>query len=71
MGKRFLATHEAPISVREKGAFLGAASGSTLASGIFDLIWGDEWPGVQARGLRHALTARWQGREMELRQVRA
>jgi nitronate monooxygenase len=34
---------------------------------MFDIIWGGEWPGVQARGLRNKLTARWVGREDELR----
>src|SRR5579883_457764 len=71
MGTRFLATPEAPIDARDKNAILGAAPGSTLASEMFDLIWGEEWPGVQARGLRNNLTARWQGREKELREVRA
>jgi NAD(P)H-dependent flavin oxidoreductase YrpB (nitropropane dioxygenase family) len=68
MGTRFLATPESPTLPIHKQAIL-AASGSeaTVASGMFDIIWGGEWPGVQARVLRNKLTARWVGREDELR----
>jgi NAD(P)H-dependent flavin oxidoreductase YrpB (nitropropane dioxygenase family) len=68
MGTRFLATLEAPALPMHKQAIL-AASGldATVASGMFDIIWGSEWPGVQVRGLRNKLTARWVGREDELR----
>jgi nitronate monooxygenase len=41
-----------------------------VASGIFDTIWGRDWPGVQARALRNHLTDRWLGRETELGPVR-
>jgi len=68
IGTRFLATPEAPALPMHKQTIL-AASGldTTVASGMFDIIWGDEWPGVQARALRNKLTARWVGREDELR----
>ncbi len=59
MGTRFLATREAPISAAWKRAILDAAPGSTVASPAFDLIWGQVWPGVQARALRNGLAERW------------
>jgi NAD(P)H-dependent flavin oxidoreductase YrpB (nitropropane dioxygenase family) len=67
MGTRFLATAEAPVSDGYKRAIL-AASGpeATVASGIFDLLWGTPWPGVQVRTLRNRLTERWIGREDEM-----
>lgn len=71
MGTRFLATPEAPIPAAHKQAIVAAAPGGTVASGIFDLIWGEEWPGVRARALCNSLTARWLGRDDELRAVRA
>lgn len=67
MGTRFLATPEAPIPAVHKQAIIAAAPGGTVASGIFDIIWGDEWPGVRVRGLRNSLTARWVDRDDELR----
>lgn len=67
IGTRFLATPEAPATPSHKRALLAAAPESTVASTIFDTLWGDEvWPGVQARALRNSLTARWLGREQEL-----
>ena len=48
MGTRFLATHENPTSAAHKRALLGAGPGDTVASEIFDIIWGDDWPGVGA-----------------------
>ncbi len=59
MGTRFLATREAPISAAWKQAILDAAPGSTVASPAFDLIWGQDWPGVRARALRNGLAERW------------
>jgi nitronate monooxygenase len=38
-----------------------------VASGIFDIIWDNPWPGVQVRALRNKLTMRWVGREDDLR----
>lgn len=70
MGTRFLATPEAPMPEIYKQGLLQAGAGATVASGIFDIIWGRAWPGVQARALRNRLTARWAGREDELEDVR-
>jgi nitronate monooxygenase len=66
MGTRFLATHEAPAQAAHKRAILAAQPGDTVASGIFDILWGDEWPGVQARAIHNQFTRRWAGREDEL-----
>jgi nitronate monooxygenase len=67
MGTRFLATPEAPAQVAHKRAILAARPGDTLASDIFDILWGDEWPGVQVRAIHNQFTRRWAGRENELR----
>lgn len=66
MGTRFLATPEAPISPAYKRAILAAGPGATVVSGLFDLLWDFEWPGVRVRAIRNALTDRWAGREDEL-----
>jgi NAD(P)H-dependent flavin oxidoreductase YrpB (nitropropane dioxygenase family) len=71
IGTRFLATPEAPVPMAHKQAIVQAPPDATVASGIFDLIWGEEWPGVQARALRNQFTARWVNREAELRAQRA
>lgn len=71
MGTRFLATPEAPIPDVHKQAIVRAPLDATVASGIFDLIWGEEWPGVQVRALRNQLTARWVNREDDLQVQRA
>ena len=71
MGTRFLATDEAPISDAYKHAIL-AANGpdATIASGIFDLLWGTEWPGVTVRALQNSFTQRWVGHEDTLLEQR-
>lgn len=66
MGTRFLATPEAPVSKEHKAAILAARDGDTVASKMWDLLWGQEWPGVQVRALRNSFTDRWAGRENEL-----
>jgi len=66
MGTRFLATPEAPAPAAHKQAILDAQPGTTVASGIFDILWGDAWPGVQVRTIQNRFTARWVGREDEL-----
>jgi nitronate monooxygenase len=67
IGTRFLVTSENPTSVMHKRAIIGARPGDTVASEIFDILWGDDWPGVQVRAVRNRLTARWVGREDDLR----
>lgn len=66
MGTRFLASVEAPISDQFKAAILAARDGDTVASKMWDLLWGQEWSGMMARALRNDLTLRWAGREGEL-----
>lgn len=66
IGTRFLATPEAPVSNEHKAAILAARDGDTVASKMWDLIWGQHWPGVQVRALRNDFTRRWAGRENEL-----
>jgi NAD(P)H-dependent flavin oxidoreductase YrpB (nitropropane dioxygenase family) len=66
MGTRFLATPEAPAQAAHKQAILAARTGDILASDIFDILWGDEWPGVQTRAIQNQFTKRWVGREDEL-----
>lgn len=52
VGTRFLATPEAPASPTHKQAILTASGpDATVASGIFDILWEGEWPGVQVRAL--------------------
>lgn len=70
VGTRFLATNESPASRAHKAAILAAGPGNTVASGVFDDIVGQQWPGVQARAIRNRLTDRWVGRDAELPPVR-
>jgi nitronate monooxygenase len=67
MGTRFLATPEAPAPPAHKRAIVQSAPGDTVASDLFDILWGDNWPGVRARAIRNAFVERWLGRENELR----
>jgi nitronate monooxygenase len=69
MGTRFLATPECPTSQIHKRAILASGLGDTVASEIWDILWGKEWPGTRVRALQNRLTARWDGREDELRGV--
>jgi NAD(P)H-dependent flavin oxidoreductase YrpB (nitropropane dioxygenase family) len=66
MGTRFLASIEAPVSDEFKRRIVAAGPGGTVASKMWDIIWGQHWPGVQVRALRNAFTDRWAGRENEL-----
>lgn len=70
MGTRFLATPESPALAAHKSAILSATPGATVASSLFDVLWGPEWPGVQVRAIRNDLTVRWLGHEDDLRAVR-
>jgi nitronate monooxygenase len=69
MGTRFLATPECSTHPLHKQAILDAQMGDTVASGIWDIIWGNEWPGVKVRGIRNKVTD-WIGSEAELQAVR-
>jgi nitronate monooxygenase len=69
MGTRFLATPESGAPPTHKRMILEAGAGDTVASGMWDIIWGREWAGTEVRAIRNELTARWVGREDELRTV--
>ncbi len=43
-----------------------ARDGGTVASKMWDLLFGTQWPGVAVRALRNDFTLRWAGREGEL-----
>jgi NAD(P)H-dependent flavin oxidoreductase YrpB (nitropropane dioxygenase family) len=67
MGTRFLATLESSAWEEHKQAILDAQLGDTVASTMWDMLWGTEWPGgIRVRALRNQLTDRWAGREDEL-----
>ena len=67
VGTRFLATPEAPVSPEHKQAIIDAEMGGTIASLVWDHLWGSPWPGgIKVRSLRNAMTERWAGREDEL-----
>ncbi|MBK9125004.1 MAG: nitronate monooxygenase [Chloroflexi bacterium] len=71
MGTRFLATEECSVSAIHKQEILKAGLGDTVASGedgVWDMLWGHDWPGIQVRAIRNAM-ADWIGREDELRAV--
>jgi nitronate monooxygenase len=68
MGTRFYATIEAAIDPRAKQRVVEAASGDSVRSIVFDIARSNPWPeGYTGRVLRNATTARWLGREDEMR----
>jgi nitronate monooxygenase/enoyl-[acyl-carrier protein] reductase II len=69
MGTRFLATPECPTPWVHKQAILDAALDDTVASGIWDILWGEVWPGVKVRSIRNQMTEQWVGREDQLRAI--
>jgi nitronate monooxygenase len=70
MGTRFLATPESPALPAHKQAIIDAELGATVRTGIWDVIWGRTWPGVEVRGIRNAVTDRWIGRDDEVPALR-
>lgn len=72
IGTRFCATPEALGHEYVKRALTEAAGGDTCRTRLFDVVRGLEWPEpYTGRAVRNAFTARWQGREAELRADRA
>ena len=68
MGTRFLATPESPVWPEHKQALLDAGIGDTVATLVWDLLWGEVWPGgIRTRSLKNAMTDRWHGQEAALR----
>ena len=67
MGTRFLATLECPVRDAHKQAILDSQLGDTIATGLWDILRGREWPGgIKVRAFRNQMTARWAGREDEI-----
>lgn len=66
MGTRFLASAEAPVSEVWKQAILAARPGDTLWSPVWDLVHGEDWPGVQVRALKNEALMRWHDRPAAL-----
>jgi NAD(P)H-dependent flavin oxidoreductase YrpB (nitropropane dioxygenase family) len=66
MGTRFLASVESPASDQHKCAIVAARDGGTVTSKMWDMLRGQDWPGVTVRALRNDFTLRWAGREDEL-----
>lgn len=66
MGTRFLASVEAPVAEVWKQAILAARPGDTLYSPVWDLVHGEDWPGVQVRALKNDALLRWHDRPAAL-----
>lgn len=66
MGTRFLASAEAPVPEVWKQAILAARPGDTLYSPVWDLVHGEDWPGVQVRALKNEALLRWHDRPAAL-----
>jgi len=68
LGTALYATTEALDIDAAKQRLVAATGDDTIASTVYDLIRGPEWPhGYVGRSLRTALTDRWMGREDEMR----
>ena len=68
MGTRFLASTESPATAAHKRAILNAEIGDTIPTLVWDILWGEDWPGgIRTQSLRNAVTDRWDGREADLR----
>lgn len=68
MGTRFLASTESPATADHKQAILNAGIGDTIPTLVWDILWGEDWPGgIRTQSLRNRVTDRWDGREADLR----
>jgi nitronate monooxygenase len=68
LGTALYATTEALDVDAAKRRLVAATGDDTVASTVYDLLRGPEWPrGYVGRSLRTSLTDRWAGREDELR----
>jgi len=68
MGTRFLATPESLATAAHKQAIVNAETGDTIPTLVWDILWGEVWPGdIRTRSLRNGMTDRWDGREHDLR----
>ena len=67
IGTRFLATNESPLPDGYKRAIVESDGHDTLLTELPDIANGRVWPGAYARVRRNSFTAKWIGREGELR----
>ena len=68
MGTRFLASQESPATADHKQAIVNAGLGDTIPTLVWDILWGEDWPGgIRTQSLRNAMTDRWDGKEDDLR----
>jgi nitronate monooxygenase len=69
MGTRFYATREAAGSDAAKDRIRNAGGDATVRGSVFDIVRRKDWPApFTGRCLANAFTARWSGREPELRE---
>lgn len=67
IGTAFLASPEAANAEATRDAVIGAGSGDTVYSRVYDVVSGAGWPReFGGRSLRNRYTDRWSGREDEL-----
>ena len=68
LGTRFIATAESGVSDAYRARVVGASADETVLTDTFDLALGRAWPeGVSGRAVANRFSARWHGREDELR----
>ena len=65
LGTRFLATPESRGRGRSKDVILNALGSQTMASGFYDDVMGQIWPGALVRTINHPLLQEWAGRQQE------
>ena len=65
IGTRFLATPEASGRGHSKDVILNALGSQTVASKLFDDVFGLRWPGALLRSIRNPLLDRWAQRQQD------
>src|SRR6202163_2390653 len=65
IGTRFLATPEARGRGHSKDVILNALGSQTVASKLFDDVFGLRWPGALLRSIRNPLLDRWAQRQQD------
>lgn len=69
LGTRFIATVESGVSDAYRARVVAASADETVLTDTFDLALGRPWPdGVSGRAVANRFSARWDGRQDELRQ---
>jgi nitronate monooxygenase len=68
LGTRFIATTESGVSDAYRARVVASTADQTILTETFDLATGRPWPdGVAGRAVANRFSARWHGREDELR----